>query len=587
MVRNIVAAVLACMLLMLSACGKPEAPPQQAAAPAAAAEGEHWDTFRQRFVEEWFAAHPLAAVAAGRHEYDGKFPDWSEAGIRAEIARLREWRRQAALFDGAALDAAQRFDRDYLLAIIDRNVFWMDTAEWPFRNPDFYFDWITDAINPGVYLTKPYAPLEERMAAFTEFAHNLPAALGQIRANLRTPMPRTWVEKAHATFGGLAVFLRDDVPGVFADVPDEELQAAFAGANAGAVQALNEITTWFESLRLTATEDYALGAELYLAMLRETEGLDVPLDVLERAARADLERNLAALDEACAEFAPGLERHDCMAKMTANKPRGGVVLAARGHLESSRKFIVEHELVTIPSDDPVGVDEAPPYARSNFAYISIAGPYETGMPSTYYLAPPDAAWPEQEQRDYVPGEASLMSTSVHEVWPGHFLQFLHSNRAASPLGRVFVGYAFAEGWAHYVEEMMWEAGFDGGLAGGPAEYRIGQINMALYRNVRFLCALGLHTAGMSVAECERLFRELAMQDPGSARQQAARGTYDPAYLNYTLGKLMIRKLREDWTAERGGRDAWREFHDAFLSHGGPPIPLLRSEMLGEGAGPAL
>jgi len=243
--------------------------------------------------------------------------------------------------------------------------------------------------------------------------------------------------------------------------------------------------------------------------------------------------------------------------------------------------------VTIPSDDPVGVDEAPPYARSNFAYISIAGPYETGMPSTYYLAPPDASWPEQEQRDYVPGEASLMATSVHEVWPGHFLQFLHSHRAASPLGRVFVGYAFAEGWAHYVEEMMWEAGFDGGLAGGQAEYRIGQINMALYRNVRFLCAIGLHTAAMSVEECERLFRELAMQDPGSARQQAARGTYDPAYLNYTLGKLMIRKLREDWTAERGGRDAWRDFHDTFLSHGGPPIPLLRSEMLGEGAGPAL
>lgn len=587
MVRNIVAAVLACLLLMLSACGKPEAPPQETAAPAAAAEGEHWDAFRERFIEEWFAAHPLAAVAAGRHEYDGKFPDWSEAGIRAEIARLREWRRQAALFDGATLDAAQRFDRDYLLAIIDRNVFWMDTAEWPFRNPDFYFDWITDAINPSVYLTKPYAPLEQRMAAFTEFAHNLPAALGQIRANLRTPMPRTWVEKAHATFGGLAVFLRDDVPGVFEDVRDEQLQAAFVSANAGAVQALSEITTWFESLRLTATEDYALGAELYLAMLRETEGLDVPLDVLERVGRADLERNLAALDEACAQFAPGLDRRDCMAKMTANKPRGGVVPAARGHLDSSRTFIVEHELVTIPSDDPVGVDEAPPYARSNFAYINIAGPYETGMPSTYYIAPPDAAWPEQEQRDYVPGEASLMSTSVHEVWPGHFLQFLHSNRAESPLGRVFVGYAFAEGWAHYVEEMMWEAGFDGGLAGGTAEYRIGQINMALYRNVRFLCALGLHTAGMSVEECERLFRELAMQDPGSARQQAARGTYDPAYLNYTLGKLMIRKLREDWTAERGGRDAWRDFHDAFLSHGGPPIPLLRSELLGDGAGPAL
>jgi uncharacterized protein (DUF885 family) len=577
----------ACILPLLAACGQREAPsPQQAGAPATA-DQDSWTAFTTRFVEEWFEAHPLFAVQAGRHEYDGKFPDWSAAGIEREITRLMALRREAAQFDGERLNPAQRFERDYLLVVIDRNLFWMDKAEWPFRNPDFYFDWISDSIDPDPYLTRPYKPLPQRMAAYTEFARNLPAALEQIRANLRTPMPRSWVEKGHATFNGMAAFLRDDVPGVFAELQDEDRQEAFAAANEAAVEALQTLADWFDGLRPDATEDFALGAELFAEMLRETERVDVPLDELERVGREDLERNLRALDEACEAFAPGTDRIGCMAKMNANKPEDGPVQAARRQLESSRRFVVEQGVASIPAEDPIGVEEAPPYARSNFAYISIPGPYDLGMPSTYYIAPPDPSWPEEEQRAYLPGQADLMSTSVHEVWPGHFLQFLHSNRAGSSIGRLFVGYAFAEGWAHYAEEAMWELGYDGGLAGGLAEFRVGQVNKALYRNVRFLCAIGLHTGGMSVAECERMFQEQALQDPGNARQQAARGTYDPAYLNYTLGKLMIRKLREEWSAERGGRSAWGEFHDAFLSYGGPPVPQLRSELLGEDAGPAL
>lgn len=229
------------------------------------------------------------------------------------------------------------------------------------------------------------------------------------------------------------------------------------------------------------------------------------------------------------------------------------------------------------------VEEAPPHQRWNFAYIEIPGPYEEGLPSVYYIAPPDPAWTPEEQAAYIPGSADLLFTSVHEVWPGHFLQFLHSNRSASRMGQVFVGYAFAEGWAHYAEELMWDAG----IGRGDPEIHIGQLLNALLRNVRYLAAIGLHTGGMTVEDAERMFLIEAFQDPGTARQQAARGTFDPAYLNYTLGKLMIRKLREDWTAQSGGRDAWREFHDAFLAFGGPPIPLIREAMLGPEAGPPL
>jgi hypothetical protein len=264
--------------------------------------------------------------------------------------------------------------------------------------------------------------------------------------------------------------------------------------------------------------------------------------------------------------------------MRRHKPEGGTIVAGIEQLKVLRKFVVDHKLVTIPSDEVAMVHEAPAYNRSNLAYINVPGPYDLGMPSTYFIAPPDPKWSQADREAYLPPLAFLEFVSVHEVWPGHFLQFLHANRCPSRSGRVFVGYAFAEGWAHYSEEMMWEAGLDN----ASPETHVGQLVNALMRDVRFLCAIGLHTQGMTVATCEQMFREQAFLDPANARQQAARGTYDPAYLNYTMGKLMIRKLRADWTAPRGGRDAWREFHDRFLSYGGPPIPLVREQMMDTG-----
>ena len=577
--RAATAALMLLLAAVLGACGKDTETGTRKAA--------DWPAFVEAFEDDWMRAHPIMAFSAGKHEYAGRFPDWSRQGIQAEIVRLKSLRAQAQDFDGDKLSEDQRFERDYLYAVIDRNLFWLETAEWPFRNPTFYFDWSLDFLSPDPYLTKPYAPLDQRLGDFTKWLTNLPRATGQIKANLRTPMPRSWINEGVASFGGMVPFLRDDVPKIFAEVKDAKLQKEFAAANKEAIAALQELADWLKAELPKATEDYAIGAELFSEMLKRTEGVDVPLERVLEIGRADLDRNLAALDEACKEFAPGTDRVGCMAKMNANRPEGGAVEAARKQLDVLRKFLVEEDLVTIPSDEPALVDQAPPYQATNFAYINTAGPYDVGMPSTYYISPPDPSWPQEEQDAYTPGVADLMSTSVHEVWPGHFLQFLHSNRNESVIGKLFVGYAFAEGWAHYAEEMMWEAGLTGGLAGGRAEYRVGQINKALYRNVRYICAIGMHTQGMTVEECETLFREQAYQDPGNARQQAARGTYDPGYLNYTLGKLMIRQLREDWTKTRGGQKAWKEFHDTFLSFGGPPVPMIRAQMLGEDAGAAL
>jgi hypothetical protein len=288
------------------------------------------------------------------------------------------------------------------------------------------------------------------------------------------------------------------------------------------------------------------------------------------------------MTEACAEFAPGLSLVDCAARAKQDKPPEGPVEGAKRQLGLLRDFIVEHDIVTIPSDDPVTVAAAPPYNASNLAYIEIPGPYEKKLVSVYSIAPPDPSWSEEDQQRYLPGEYDLLFVSLHEVWPGHFLNFLHAKQSESVYGRISVGYAFAEGWAHYTEEMM----YDAGLGKGNPQAHIGQLTNALLRDVRYLSALGLHTGGMTVEESERMFIEKGLQDPGNARQQAYRGTFDPGYLNYTMGKLMILKLREDWTAGRGGRKAWKAFHDEFLSYGGPPIPMVRDAMLG-GAGGSL
>ena len=202
-----------------------------------------------------------------------------------------------------------------------------------------------------------------------------------------------------------------------------------------------------------------------------------------------------------------------------------------------------------PGPEEAKVEESPPYNRQNSAYINIPGPYEKNLPSVYYISPPDPTWSKAAQLAYIPGKADLLFTSVHEVWPGHFLNFLHANRSKNMFGRVFVGYAFAEGWAHYTEEMMRQAG----VGGGGDEIVIGQLSNALLRDCRYLSAIGMHTGSMTQQQSYDLFRNQCYQDEGNAKQQAARGTYDPAYLNYTMGKLMIRKLRDDWTASRGGQ----------------------------------
>ena len=567
----------------LMALAAPLATAAPAGAPAARAgvarpgQAPTWAQFRSATLEAFFRLDPSNAVYQGRHDFDGGLPDWSPQGLKRLVNFWRVTISQAEAFPAARLSAADRFERDYMVQVAKGRLFWLTDADYPHSNPAYY---VGGGLDPNVYIARDYAPPAVRMRALTRFLDRVPAAAAQIRANLKAPMPLSFVDYGVAGFNGFADYYSGDAVKAFAGVKEAAAQAQLKAAAARASAAMRQLGGWLAAQRGTATQSFALGPERFGRMLAATEGVDVPLDQLESIGRADLARNRAALASACAAYAPGRSMPDCMAKMNAHKPAGGPVAAARAQIPMLRRFVVEHSVVTIPDQEQALVEESPPYNRQNSAYIDPPGPFEKGVPSVYYISPPDPAWDKATQDAFVPGEKDLLFTSVHEVMPGHFLQFRHANHSPSIWGRLFVGYAFAEGWAHYAEEMMWDAG----LGGGDPETHVGQLSNALLRNCRFLSAIGLHARGMTQDQSRRLFVEQCYQDEGNARQQAARGTYDPAYLNYTMGKLMIRRLREDWLANKRytSREAgWRAFHDQFLGYGGPPIPLVRQAMMGE------
>jgi hypothetical protein len=489
-------------------------------------------------LADYFAANPTSAVRAGKHEFDGQLPDFSEAGLQKEIKRLHTSRDATAAFEDSQLNNQERYERDYLLAQIEGDLFWLEVADQPHTAPFFY----ADALDPVVYVSREYAPLATRMKAYTKFAGNVPTAIQQIKTNLKTPLPRSFVKIGRRSIGGLADFFADDVPAIFAPVENAQAQAELKTANDAAIRAVREFDAWLAEQETKATGEFALGPEKFGLMLKMTEGVDIPLGRLESIARRDLERNQAALKVACERFAPGKPIAECMAIVESRKTEDpDPVAAATRQLGELHKFVLDHNVVSIPGTEKARVRKAPSYRAWNFAYINIPGPYEKNLPSTYYISPADPTWTKEVQAAYIPGRASLLFTSAHEVYPGHFTQYLHAHRAPSEIGQLFVGYAFSEGWAHYTEEMM----YDMGLGAGDPEMHIGQLQEALLRNVRFLSSIGLHTQGMTVDESKRMFREVAYQDEGGAEQQALRGTFDPAYLNYTLGKLMIRRLRDE------------------------------------------
>ena len=540
-----------------------------------------WQEFTDGFIEQFFAAAPTRAVWAGKHEYDGQLHEVTARAIRDRTAMLQEFARRAREeFSAETLSADEELERQQLISAIEGMLFGVEVAEYHLRNPA----WYAGSLSPSVYVTRDYASKGERLAALTAHLEKVPAYVQQMRATLQPPFPRPFVRTALVGFGGLASHFQDDVPGLFAEVEDQELQASFAAALQPAVAALRDVEAWLELRLEDASEEFALGEERYRELLWRSYRIDLDWKTLKNVAQADLARNLKLLRTTCKLIDPDITIADCAAMVRNQKPEAGAVARANEQLPELKEFLLSADIIGIPSEETAFVAEAPAYRRTNSAYIEIPGAYEKGLPAIYYIAGPDPEWPPEMQRQYVPGEADLLNTSVHEVWPGHFLHSLYVKGSNNRMGKLLWNGMLSEGWAHYTEELMQEAG----LGEGQPLLRVGQILDALMRDVRFLSSIGLHVEGMSVETSQRMFAELAYLDPGNAQQQALRGTYDPGYFVYTLGKLIIMKMREDWTAERGGRAAWKEFHEKLLSYGSAPLPVLRKAMMGpDDPGPLL
>lgn len=524
------------------------------------------------FLAELESTPPLG-VGLGLHEYDGRLPDFSKAALEATVARLR---RDRARFEAMTLDDPQEaYERQVILNEARTMLFELDTLREPFRNPMFY----TDAPSLLEYVSREYAPAEARAAAIIRLCEGVPAFFEVAKQNLKTPIPRTFIKTALLQVRGMRSFAKEDVPAAFAALPPSD-KAKLAAGLMTCDRGLADFEAYLVKEEARGTDNFALGADLFVKMLVETEGLEVDLDRLEAIGRADLERNLASLRSAAKRMGLGVEA--AVKKVTADKPAASEVLqTAAEQAEAMRRFVLEKDIVSIPGEDVAVVVESPAFMRWNSAFLSSAGFFEPKpLPSFYYISPPDPSWSEAVQRDYVPSRSDLLFITIHEVWPGHFLHGLHAKAGTSDIGKAFCSYAMAEGWAHYTEEMM----YDAGVGNNSPEVHIGQLQNALLRNVRFISAIGLHARGMTVEASKAMFMRDGLQDEGNAEQQAVRGTFDPGYLKYTLGKLIIRKLHADWREKEGAAYSPRRFHDTFLSYQCAPLPAIRALMLGDAGG---
>jgi hypothetical protein len=348
-------------------------------------------------------------------------------------------------------------------------------------------------------------------------------------------------------------------------VGDEAQRARFAKANGALATAAAELGAWLKTEAARGDQSHVLGPTRFAKLLRVQEGLETPVDELARMNEADLTENKEAYEDVAARVTPVPVRE---AELFATATR---------MTESARDFTKGHALVTFASDDAVTVRETPPYARWNFASIEMSGPFETARSAYYQITRPDPSWPKKEREAYVGTMGDLLGTTVHEVYPGHFVQERWAERAPTRVQKAFGSYSFTEGWAHYVERMMIDEGFG---KDDPAN-RLAMLRGALLRNCRFAASIAIHTQGVTVEQAARRFEVDCLQDTATAREQAVRGTFDPGYFAYTLGKLQILALRDKAQKALGEGFSLQRFHDALLAHGAPPVALVADRVLQE------
>jgi uncharacterized protein (DUF885 family) len=534
--------------------------------PSASGTPSEFDALEREAVDHVFVLQPGYAVGLGLHAYDGRVPDLSRTATDRWSAGADRFLTRLSATDPDVLPEERRVDRFLLRLLLDSPLFDLRDARDLDRNPMSY----VGSVSLTPYLARDYAPVERRVAAMVRVLEQVPRLLDQGRDRLRGALPKPFVELALVMGGGL--------PSHFAEAEAfaarAHLEGTFTAARATAERSVGAFLEWLREEQLpSAVPDFALGAARYQRLLFVREGIEAPFDEVRRAGEADLARNQTRLAEiACAEHATVEE---LLSRLNQSHPSAADLLAtARSYVEETRRFVETHRLATVPDNATCRVEETPVWGRAlSTASMNPPGPFDTASSEgIYYVTPVDPKWTPVQAEEWLRSfnYPMLRNVTVHEVYPGHYLQFLHFRRSeGSLLRKVYLSASFVEGWAHYVEQLAVEQGL--GRESSAAE--VAQIHDALLRNCRLLVSIGLHTQGMTLEAATQLFQREGHFERLPAEREAIRGTFNPEYFCYTLGKLAILNARQRFLASRFRGDL-TAFHDTLLSFGCPPIGLL-------------
>ncbi|UFP93766.1 DUF885 domain-containing protein [Gloeobacter morelensis] len=534
------------------------------------------------YFKATFEVNPSFGTSAGFHEYDSRLENFAPATRTAWIARLKALMQAFEALDPASLNPAERNDREIVLASIRSNLLELERIQMWKRNPDLYPSSVTGSI--FTLVKRNFAPPEERLRSVIAREEQIPAALEAARASLVNP-PRIYTEIALQQLPGNVEFFKTTVPEAFAQVKDPALLARFKRANARTIAALRRYELFLKKDLLPRSKgNFAIGAERYRLKLLYDEMVDIPLDRMLEIGYAQLRKDQQALVETARRIDPAKSVREVLALVEDDHPTAKELLpAAQKQLDALRQFLVDKRIITVPGDVQAQVTETPPFLRAlTFASMDTPGPYESKATEAYYnITLPDPQWPAKRQEDYLRGyNYPLLNTvSVHEVWPGHYTQFLwvKNNPDLSKVRKLITAGSNAEGWAHYTEQMM----LDEGYGGGDPKLRFGQLIDALLRDCRYIVGIQMHTQGMTYDQAVDFFVKEGFQQRVNAEIESKRGTTDPTFLIYTLGKLQILKLRDDYRQKMGDQFTLLDFHDRYIRAGSPPIKIVRRELLGD------
>jgi uncharacterized protein (DUF885 family) len=539
------------------------------------------------FVDDYlsylYEVHPTNATFDGVHLHDDLLEDFSRQAIDAQIRDLGGLARRLAAIDPARTTDVERLERPVLESSLRARLFELEEVRTWERSPQFYADVLATSLAGQALFD--YAPLAERARRVLSKLRQVPRLIQAARDNIKDP-PGIFVKVGLESMRGTLRFLEDDLPRAFGDLGDLHLLGDLADASTEAASAIGQYVTYLEKdLAPRSKGSFRLGRDRFEQKLRVDEGLTLDADRLLAIAMRELHQTQDEFRRVATRVNGGDPLAAWEKAKSDHPPAGQLVPVAQQQLDDLIEFLNRQRIISIPPGAPVAVRPTPRFYRWTFASMWTPGPFEARvLPAFYYITDVDPSWPAERQdehlRDFSYG--ALWSISIHEVFPGHFLHYQHLRQIESKLRKsiLFSSTAFVEGWAHYCEQMM----IDEGFGRHDPTIRLGQLAEALIRLCRFVIGIRLHCEDLSVEQGVRFFRDEAFLEEPSARREAERGTFDPSYILYTAGKLMVLKLRDDYKAHVGQKFSLRTFHDELLANGTVPIWLHRALMLGESNG---